>query len=42
MDFIIDLLKSKGYKNIVVITDYLGKGVITNSLEDLEVETVIK
>jgi hypothetical protein len=42
MDFIIDLPESKSCKNIVIITDYLGKGVIANSLEDLEAETVVK
>jgi hypothetical protein len=42
MDFIIDLPESESYKNIVVITDCLGKGVIADSLEDLEVETVVK
>ena len=42
MDFITDLPESEGCKNIVVITDCLGKGVIADGLEDLEAETVAK
>jgi hypothetical protein len=42
MDFIIKLLISKGYSNIVVIIDRLSKGVVTNSLEDINTELVTK
>jgi hypothetical protein len=42
IDFITDLPESESCKNIVVITDCLGKGVIADSLEDLEAETVAK
>jgi hypothetical protein len=42
MDFIIDLLESEGYKNIIVITDRLSKGVVADRLDDLEAEIVIK
>jgi hypothetical protein len=42
MDFITDLPESEGCKNMVVITDRLGKGVIADGLEDLEAETVAK
>jgi hypothetical protein len=42
MDFIIDLPELKGYKNIIIITDYLGKGVVVDRLDDLEAEIVIK
>jgi hypothetical protein len=42
MDFITDLPESEGYKNIIVITDRLGKGVVANKLDDLEAETVVK
>jgi hypothetical protein len=40
MDFITDLPESEGCKNMVVITDRLGKGVIADGLEALEAETV--
>jgi len=42
IDFITDLPELEGYKNIVIITDRLGKGVITDSLEDLKAEIVAK
>jgi hypothetical protein len=42
MDFIIDLPKSEGYANIVVIIDRLSKGVVANGLDNLEAETVAK
>ena len=42
IDFIINLLESEGYKNIIVIIDRLGKGVIVDRLDDLEAETIIK
>ena len=42
IDFIINLLESEGYKNIIIIIDCLGKGVVANRLDDLEAETVIK
>jgi hypothetical protein len=42
MDFIIELLELKGYMNIIIITDRLGKGVVADKLNDLEAEIVIK
>ena len=42
MDFITDLLESEGCRNIIVITDRLSKGVVTDGLDDLEAETVVK
>ncbi len=36
------LLISKGYTNIVMIIDRLGKGVVTNSLESIDVKSVTK
>ena len=41
MDFITKLLLFKGYSNIVVIIDRLGKEVIIDGLEDLEAEIVV-
>src|SRR5208282_3656250 len=42
MDFITDLPESEGCKNMIVITDRLGKGVVADGLDDLEAETVAK
>jgi hypothetical protein len=42
MDFIIDLLKSEGYANIIVIIDRLSKGIITNRLDNLEAKIIAK
>ena len=42
MDFITDLLESEGYKNIIVIIDCLGKGVVADSLNNLKAKTVVK
>jgi len=42
MDFITGLPESEGCKNMIVITDRLGKGVVADRLDDLEAETVIK
>ncbi len=42
MDFIEKLLESEGYQNMIVITDRLSKGIITDRLPDLEAETVAK
>jgi hypothetical protein len=42
MDFVIELPELEGLKNMIVITDRLGKGVITNRLDNLEAETVAK
>lgn len=40
IDFIVDLPESWGCKNIVVVTDRLGKGVAFDSLPNIEAETV--
>ena len=37
-----DLPESEGYKNIIIITDCLGKGVVADRLDDLEAEIVAK
>ena len=42
MDFVTDLPKSEGCENMIVVTDRLSKGVITDGLENLEVETVAR
>jgi hypothetical protein len=42
MDFIIDLPELEGCKNIIIITDCLGKGVVADRLDDLEAEIVVK
>ena len=42
IDFITGLPESEGYKNMIVITDRLNKGVVIDGLNDLEAETVIK
>ena len=33
---------SKGYTDIIVITDYLGKGVILEAIRDIMAEIVVK
>jgi hypothetical protein len=42
MDFITDLLELEECINIVVVIDYLSKGVVTNRLNDLEANIVAK
>ena len=42
IDFIIELPELEGCKNIIVITDRLGKGVVADGLDNLEAETVAK
>jgi hypothetical protein len=42
MDFITELLELKGYKNIVMIIDRLSKGVVTNRLNNLEANIIVK
>ena len=42
MDFVTDLPKSEGYENIIIVTDRLSKEVITDGLENLEVEIVTR
>jgi hypothetical protein len=42
MDFITDLPELEGCTNIVVVIDYLSKGVVTNRLDDLEANIVAK
>jgi hypothetical protein len=42
MDFITDLLELEEYRNIIVITDRLSKGVVADGLNDLEAEIVAK
>ena len=40
IDFIIDLPRSLNYINLIVITNYLSKGVILTPLKNLEIEIV--
>ena len=42
IDFITDLPELEGYTNIVVVTDRLSKGIVTNGLDDLEANIVAK
>ena len=42
MNFIIELLLSKEYTNIIVIIDYLGKEVILKVIRDIIVEIIAK
>jgi hypothetical protein len=42
MDFITELPELEGCRNMIVITDRLGKGVVADRLDDLEAETVAK
>jgi len=42
MNFIIELLLSKEYTNIIVIIDYLGKGVILKAIIDIIIEIIVK
>ena len=42
MDFITDLLKLKGYINIVVVINRLSKGVVANKLDNLKVKIIVK
>ena len=42
MDFITELPESEGCRNMIVITDRLGKGVVADGLDNLEAETVAK
>jgi hypothetical protein len=41
MDFIIELLLNKEYTNIIIIIDYLGKGVILKAIIDIIVKIVV-
>lgn len=40
MDFVTELLKSRGCTNMVVITDRLSKGVVADGLLDIKAKTV--
>ena len=42
MDFITKLLILKGYSNIIIVINYLNKGVIANKLLDIKTKTIIK
>jgi hypothetical protein len=42
MDFIIGLLISEGYSNLVVLMDHLSKGVVADGLEDIKTKIVVK
>ncbi len=42
IDFIIGLLISEGYSNLVVLIDHLSKGVVADSLEDIKTKIVAK
>jgi hypothetical protein len=42
MDFIIDLPESEGCINLIIITDYLSRGIILVPLPNIEIEIVTK
>ena len=42
MDFIIRLLTSEGYTNIIILIDRLSKGVIADRLLDIKAKIVIR
>ena len=42
MNFIIRLSTSKGYTNIIILIDYLSKGVIADRLLDIEAKIVVR
>ena len=42
MNFIIALSESKGYSNIMIVTNRLSKNVLLTALSNLEIETVIQ
>jgi hypothetical protein len=42
MDFIIKLLELEGYENIVMIINRLSKGVVTNRLDNLKANIIVK
>ena len=42
MDFVTDLLESKGCTTMVVVIDRLSKGVIVGGLQNLTVEALVK
>ena len=42
MDFIIRLPTSKGYTNIIILIDYLSKGIIADRLSDIEAKIVVR
>ena len=42
MDFVVDLPKSNGCTNLMVLTDRLGKGVMLEALPNIEVGTIAK
>jgi hypothetical protein len=42
MDFITGLLISEGCLNMVILTDWLSKGVVADGLEDIKAKTVAK
>jgi hypothetical protein len=38
IDFVIELPLSKGCKNMAIITDHLGKGIIVEPMETIDAE----
>ena len=42
MNFIVTLPESKGYSNIIIITNRLSKDVLLTALLNLKIETVIQ
>ena len=42
MDFVTDLLESKGCTTIVVVIDRLSKGVIVRRLQNLTVKALVE
>jgi hypothetical protein len=42
IDFVIELPLSEGYKNLAVITDHLGKGIIIEPMEKINAEATVQ
>jgi hypothetical protein len=42
INFVIELPLSKGYKNLAIIMDYLGKGIIVEPMEKINTEATMR
>ena len=42
MDFVVDLSRSVGYTNLIIVIDKLGKGVMLEAFPDIVVEIITK